>query len=124
MSSDDTPPSVSPTPVVSCAVVAEGRFVLVLRRVFDPGAGGWAFPAGHVEPGESAEEAIRRELVEETGLDLPVAYTGSWGRIDESGHAWLGLFFVARVATRPDVVLDGESAEYRWLPLEGEVMTF
>ena len=44
--------------------LAEGtRYLLILD-----GHGNWGFPKGHVENGESAEEAARREIEEETGL--------------------------------------------------------
>jgi len=39
------------------------RYLLILD-----GHGNWGFPKGHVDPGESAEEAARREIGEETGL--------------------------------------------------------
>lgn len=54
-------------PAVSVAVHRDGLFLLV-RRGRDPGKGFWAFPGGRIEAGETAEEAARRELAEETGL--------------------------------------------------------
>ena len=49
-------------------VDAEGR-VLLLKHVFRSGAG-WGIPGGFISKGEQPEEAIRRELKEETGLEL------------------------------------------------------
>jgi 8-oxo-dGTP diphosphatase len=46
-----------------------GRLLLI-RRVNDPGSGQWSLPGGRVEPGESDETAVVRELREETGLDV------------------------------------------------------
>jgi ADP-ribose pyrophosphatase YjhB (NUDIX family) len=46
----------------------EGR-VLLLKHVFRPGSG-WGVPGGFLEKGEQPDEAIRRELLEETGLEL------------------------------------------------------
>lgn len=60
-----------PTPVVFCvgAMVhdASGRLLLV-RRGRDPHRGRWSLPGGRVEPGESPEHAVEREVREETGL--------------------------------------------------------
>jgi mutator protein MutT len=54
-------------PAVSVAVV-KGDRVLLVRRARAPSQGLYAFPGGKVEPGETLEEAVRRELKEETGL--------------------------------------------------------
>ena len=51
---------------VSASVWRDGRVLLVQRA--KPPVGIWAFPGGHVEPGEKLEAAAARELFEETGL--------------------------------------------------------
>jgi ADP-ribose pyrophosphatase YjhB (NUDIX family) len=47
----------------------EGGRVLLLRHVLRGGSG-WGIPGGFVNPGEQPEEAVRREVREETGLEL------------------------------------------------------
>jgi ADP-ribose pyrophosphatase YjhB (NUDIX family) len=44
--------------------------VLLIRRGKDPGKGEWSLPGGRVELGESLETALRREIREETGLEI------------------------------------------------------
>lgn len=56
-------------PAVSVAV-RRGDTVLLVKRGREPSRGYYAFPGGRIEPGESAEEAVRRELLEETGLGV------------------------------------------------------
>jgi 8-oxo-dGTP diphosphatase len=62
---------VRPVLSVAAVVVHDGR-VLLIRRAKAPDAGEWSIPGGAVELGESLEDALRREIREETGLDVAV----------------------------------------------------
>lgn len=69
-SPDATPPAPHARPIAAAsAALFRGGAVLLVERWSDPAAGRWSLPGGHVEPGESAEAAARREIREETGLD-------------------------------------------------------
>jgi 8-oxo-dGTP diphosphatase len=58
--------------VVGAAIVRDGR-VLAARRTTPPEAAGrWEFPGGKVDPGESPEEALVREVAEELGCEIEV----------------------------------------------------
>ncbi|CAN5229268.1 (deoxy)nucleoside triphosphate pyrophosphohydrolase [soil metagenome] len=58
--------------VVGAAIIRDGR-VLACRRTSPPKAAGmWEFPGGKVEPGESPEAAIVREIAEELMLEIEV----------------------------------------------------
>ncbi len=50
------------------AVIFRGNQVLMIQRGNEPGRGNWSIPGGHLEWGERAEDAARREVVEETGV--------------------------------------------------------
>lgn len=53
-------------------VIDESGRVLLLKHVFRAGEG-WGIPGGFINHGEQPEDAIRRELLEETGLELESA---------------------------------------------------
>ncbi|WP_019850252.1 (deoxy)nucleoside triphosphate pyrophosphohydrolase [Desulfitobacterium sp. PCE1] len=58
---------------VTAAIIVKGKKVLIARRA--PGekhAGGWEFPGGKVETGETPEACLRRELSEEFGIETEV----------------------------------------------------
>lgn len=58
----------NPVPAVCCFVTRNGELLLGQRGV-DPCRGEWALPGGFMELGETTEEAVARELYEETGLE-------------------------------------------------------
>ena len=62
-------PPTRPALGVSALVWHDGR-VLLVRRGRPPLKGLWSLPGGHVEFGESLEQAVCREVREETGLDI------------------------------------------------------
>jgi len=64
------------------ALTGEEIRVLMVRRKNEPFAGRWALPGGYVEIEEPFEAAARRELKEETGLEIegPVEFFGVFGR--------------------------------------------
>jgi 8-oxo-dGTP diphosphatase len=65
----NNPADVEGPPIAAAVIVNDGRVLLVRRRV-DEGRLSWQFPAGKLEPSESAEAAAVRETLEETGLTV------------------------------------------------------
>lgn len=57
-------------PGISAGIVVQSGRVLMVRRRVREGELSWQFPAGAIEPGETAEEAAVRETLEETGLTV------------------------------------------------------
>lgn len=59
--------------LVSAAVIEhEGRILLARRGGQESHAGGWEFPGGKVEPGETIEQCLAREILEELSVRIAV----------------------------------------------------
>jgi ADP-ribose pyrophosphatase YjhB (NUDIX family) len=107
----------NPKPTASALCLdADGR-VLLARRSIEPFLGAWDLPGGFVEEGEHPLDALRRELREETSLEVdPLDFFGVW--IDRYGgestaQSTLNLVWTAQpVAGRPEPADD--VAELRW----------
>lgn len=57
---------------VGAVVFDDGGRLLLVKRANPPAQGLWSIPGGRVEPGESAEIAVVREVLEETGLAVTI----------------------------------------------------
>jgi len=92
----------NPAAAVGAVVVDSSGKALFLRRAKDPGKGLLGLPGGFADVMETAEDSLRREALEETGLALPerLDYIGSWTNVyDYAGvsYATLDFYFLARV---------------------------
>ncbi len=86
--------------------------MLLCRRANEPGVGLWSFPAGFVDRGETPEEALIREVAEETGLEAEInRLIGVYAR---SGDAVVLLAYDAR--TRGDLRPGDDASDARFFP--------
>jgi len=90
------------------AVVLEyGEQIVLIERNKEPGTGKLDLPGGFVDPDESAEEAVRREVKEELSIDLgELKYLGSYpNTYDYKGVTYktCDLFFSSRINTLPTI---------------------
>lgn len=83
------------------AVIVNGSRAFVHRRGYDralfPGC--WDIPGGHVDPGETPLDALRREVEEETGWRVRrvLAYLGETSWTGDDGHRRLELDYLVEV---------------------------
>lgn len=101
-----------------CFIFNEDRQCLMLRRLKEPHQGQWNAPGGKLQPGETPEEACRREVREETGLVLDkVRALGSVDCIDlaDVDNTWCLHLFSAEHARVH--VPRGVEGEFAWLDL-------
>jgi 8-oxo-dGTP diphosphatase len=119
----------NPVPTACALCTDDAGRVLLARRAHPPFEGYWDLPGGFVEEDEHPLEALRRELREETGLDVePRDFLGVWmDRYGEegAGSSTLNLYWTARVVAGDPHPADDVS-ELRWfdpdeLPPSGEL---
>ena len=98
-------------------IVRRGTKVLVGLRRGSHGAGSWALPGGHLDGGETPEECARREVREETGLEIDALRRGPWSqdRLEAEGRESVTLFVEADGPTgTPEIREPAKCAEWRW----------
>ena len=101
--------------------VANSNKLLALKSKSHPdyGPSEWFVVTGFVEPGETHEDAVRREVLEETSLIAMNILPLNWGSIYEwKGESCKELNFMCFVKPG-DVVLNEEHIEYEWLEIGG-----
>jgi ADP-ribose pyrophosphatase YjhB (NUDIX family) len=104
---------------VSAAIIRDGK-ILVVRRARAPAHGLYSLPGGVVEVGETLEQAVAREVREETGMEIePVGLAGFRETIARDGddrveRHFVILCFAARWRAG-EPVLNEELSEARWI---------
>lgn len=101
---------------VVAAVIVRDHQVFATQRGYGEFRGGWEFPGGKIEPGETAEQALAREIREE--LDAEIAVREPIGSVEydyPSFHLSMQCFLCEPVS-RQAVLKEHEAA--RWLSAE------
>lgn len=107
----------TPALTTDCVLFDAGGRVLLIRRGHDPFKGAYALPGGFVDIGETVEEACRRELREEAGIevgDLTLVGVYSDPRRDPRGHTSTVAFMASAPAGAPPVAED-DAASVEWV---------
>lgn len=114
----------------SCGAIVYRKYhgnteILLVRHLK---SGHWSFPKGHMEAGESEEDTARREIKEETGLDvlLDTGFRETVNYSPKKNTKKTVVYFVGMVASYELVPQQDEISELRWLEIEqaGNVLTY
>jgi ADP-ribose pyrophosphatase YjhB (NUDIX family) len=99
----------------TCAIVVAGEQVMLVRRAVAPRRGYWDLPGGFLEQDEHPVDGLKREVREETGLEIEVLEPLGFflDAYPEPGETTLNLYFIARV-TGGDPTPGSDVAEIRW----------
>ncbi len=113
-------PWVAADTVVVAPGESGGWQVLLVRRKKPPFQGHWALPGGFVEPGERLEEAARRELWEETGLEpLHMEQLHTFGDPGRDPRGWvISVVYLAILDGRRPLRAGDDAASAAWFDLD------
>jgi mutator protein MutT len=89
--------------------------MLLILRGHDPGKGLWSIPGGRIEPGETDEEAVVREIREETGLE--VACGELLGSVERAvpPDTIIEIRDYTAVVISGELTADDDAADARWV---------
>jgi 8-oxo-dGTP diphosphatase len=108
----------NPIPTVD-AIIQKSSSILLVERKKDPYKNQFALPGGFVNEGETIEEAIEREVYEETSLEVhPIDILGVYSdpTRDPRGHMMTVVFIVLMIRGTPTAGDDAK--EISWIPIE------
>jgi 8-oxo-dGTP diphosphatase len=99
------------------AIVTRDGHLLMVRRAKDPGRRLWSIPGGHVEPGEYLSDALKREVKEETSVDVEVGELVGILELPGDDHLII-LDYHARALDRSEPVPGDDVDAARWVPFD------
>jgi 8-oxo-dGTP diphosphatase len=99
-------------------ILIEDGKVLLIRRGREPFKGQWAIPGGRIEENETVEQCLKREMKEETNLDVePIRLVGIYSDPKRDPRGIIAAsYLVKRISGEPKAGDDAE--EVKWFPLE------
>ena len=113
-------PTVSVDAVVFTLSGSKAKVLLINRR-YEPFKGQWALPGGFVDIDEELEDAVVRELEEETGLaDVPLEQMRAFGKCgrDPRGRQITIAFMGIATEGQNKIKAGDDAAEARWFDIE------
>ena len=95
-----------------------GDKLLLIRRANPPGQGYWSRPGGHVEPGETWQEAVEREVLEETGLRATCGRFVGWVERSAGDNRYLIADFMVEVFAPETAAAADDAADLTFADVE------
>jgi len=111
-------PAVTADCVVFCND-SDGLSVLLIERANEPFKGCWAFPGGFMDMEENAEDCAKRELKEETGMEVrSLKYLGTFSEVNRDPRGRTITIAYYAVVEKSEVVGADDASQARWFPID------
>jgi 8-oxo-dGTP diphosphatase len=108
---------------VGVLILNDKEEVLLALRLASHGTGEWSFPGGHLEFGEKVFETAKREVKEETNLDIEefqlISVCDEMRYIETNGKHYLNVSVLGKYqGGNPQTMEPDKCAEWRWFALD------
>lgn len=101
------------------AIAVRNGALLLIRRAHAPSRGRWSLPGGRVEPGETPQQALVREVAEETGLTVEVGeLVGEVIRAGPNAVTYRIQDFRVVAGDDAQLVAGDDAMDAAWVPLD------
>ena len=101
----------NPKPVVSCVIVQDNK-VLMLQRAKEPLKGYWVLPGGFMKYEETPERALKRETMEEAGINIEIHNLVGVYRIDNDPRGVHIDIIYSGTKNKGNIILSDEDSKY------------
>ncbi len=103
-----------------CIIIEKGKVLLIQQT-----RGHWGFPKGHVESGETEIETAKREVKEETNLDVEIDENKRYimEYITDKGTLKQVVLFIARKTSENEKCQESEIKSMKWMTYEDAIKT-
>jgi len=104
-------------PFACDAVLVENDKILLIKRGAEPFKDEWALPGGRIEDDETAEECLKREMLEETGLEVePIKLIGIFSDPSRDPRKIIAAAYLVKYVSG-EIKGGDDAAEAKWFEL-------
>ncbi|HUA30679.1 MAG TPA: NUDIX domain-containing protein [Streptosporangiaceae bacterium] len=102
-------------PCVGAVIKDPAGRLLLIRRGHEPGTGLWSLPGGRIEPGETDQQAVVREVLEETGLRVDCGRLLGTAELPGQDGAVIHVGDYLAVVTGGELAAGDDADDARWV---------
>ena len=99
-------------------IIIKGNRILLIKRAAEPGKGEWAIPGGRIDENEDAVGCLKREMKEETNLDIePIAFVGIYSDPKRDPRGVIAAAYLCKVVGG-ELQHGDDAGDAKWFELD------